>query len=89
MLDMNEENQYRIIIDTIIKEGRCFFYINTPKEQPDLSLTQIRGIIMGALALSIRGAKDEVSAMNDVINYLNDEFVNVDSFTDVEIKVKK
>lgn len=86
---MNEENQYRIIIDTIIKEGRCFFHINTPKVQSELSLTQIRGILMGALALTIRGAKDEASAMNNVINYLNNEFVNVDSFTDVEIKVKK
>mgnify|MGYP003338045368 CR=1 FL=1 len=81
--------EYQVVIDVTFKEGRFFLNIKLPKEQPELNLGQVRGILMSALALTIRGSEDEADAMKNVINYLNDEFVNVDSFNDVEILVKK
>ena len=85
---MNNEITYRIIIDTTIDEEKCLYNLLLPKDQPELSVKQITAILSGTLAMSIRGSEDEAQIMRDVINYLNHEFVNPDSFRDVEMKIK-
>lgn len=85
---MNNEITYRIIIDTTIDEEKCLYNLLLPKNQPELSVKQITAILSGTLAMSIRGSEDEAQTMRDVINYLNHEFVNPDSFRDVEMKIK-
>ena len=85
---MNNEITYRIIIDTTIDEEKCLYNLLLPKDQPELSVKQITAILSGTLAMSIRGSEDEAQTMRDVINYLNHEFVNPDSFRDVEMKIK-
>ena len=85
---MNNEITYRIIIDTTIDEEKCLYNLLLPKNQPELSVKQVTAILSGTLAMSIRGSEDEAQTMRDVINYLNHEFVNPDSFKDVEMKIK-
>ena len=85
---MNNEITYRIIIDTTIDGEKCLYNLLLPKNQPELSVKQITAILSGTLAMSIRGSEDEAQTMRDVINYLNHEFVNPDSFRDVEMKIK-
>ena len=86
---MNNEITYRVRIDTTIKDGRCIYNLSTPTDQPQITLNQITSILSGALSLSIRGSENEAQTMRDVINYLNEEFVSIDSFKDLEVKVKK
>jgi hypothetical protein len=85
---MNNEITYRIIIDTTINDEKCLYNLLLPKDQPELSIKQVTAILSGTLAMSIRGSEDEAQTMRDVINYLNHEFVNTDSFRDVEMKIK-
>jgi len=85
---MDNKITYRIIIDTTIDEEKCLYNLLLPKNQPELSVKQITAILSGTLAMSIRGSEDEAQTMRDVINYLNHEFVNPDSFRDVEMKIK-
>ena len=85
---MDNKITYRIIIDTTIDEEKCLYNLLLPKNQPELSVKQVTAILSGTLAMSIRGSEDEAQTMRDVINYLNHEFVNPDSFKDVEMKIK-
>jgi hypothetical protein len=47
----------------------------------------IRSVLVGGVALSIRvedGPKNQAKALRDVINYLESEFINPDSFSDAK-----
>ena len=79
--------KYKIIVEVEENDGRYFFDIQQPKDQKgSLDIQGIRAVLAGALALTIRGSENEPKAMRDVIDYLNSEFVNTDSFTDVFIE---
>ncbi len=79
--------KYKIIVEVEEKDGRYFFDIQQPEsQQGSLDIQGIRAILSGALALTIRGSENEPKAMREVIDYLNSEFVNPDSFTDVFIE---
>lgn len=78
-----------IQIDVEIKDNRFHYNILAPK---DLSLKDIRSIVTGGVALSIRGEKTPQGqgvALREIINYLEQEFINVDSFTDTRIFTKE
>lgn len=78
--------KYKIIVEVEENDGRYFFDIQQPKDQKgSLDIQGIRAVLAGALALTIRGSENEPKAMREVIDYLNSEFVNTDSFTDVFI----
>ena len=83
---MNNKITYRVIIDATIKDGRCIYNLSTPTDQPQITLNQITSILSGALSLSIRGSENEAQTMRDVINYLNEEFVSIDSFKDIQVR---
>jgi hypothetical protein len=79
--------KYKIIVEVEENDGRYFFDIQQPKDQKgSLDIQGIRAVLAGALALTIRGSENEPKAMKEVIDYLNSEFVNTDSFTDVFIE---
>ena len=81
-----EANKFNVGINVTLKDGRFYFDILA---NDDLDTKMIRSILAGAVALSIRGEKTpklQAKALTEVMNYLESEFVNTDSFTDVHTK---
>jgi len=81
-----DTNKFNVGIVVTIKDGRYYFDISA---DDDLRTKEIRSILAGAVALSIRGEKTpklQGQALGEVINYLESEFIDTDSFTDVHIK---
>lgn len=65
-------------------DGRFYFYL-LADESADIEM--IRSILAGGLMLSILAEKTPESqskAMTDVIEYMNSEFVSVNSFSDID-----
>jgi hypothetical protein len=53
-----------------------------------LSLEVIRSILVGGVALSIRSEKTpelQAKVMRSVVNHLESEFINPDSFNDLDV----
>jgi hypothetical protein len=83
-------SKFKIIVEVEDVDNRYYFDIQQPESQRGhLSLEGIRAILAGALALTIRGDENESKAMTEVIDYLNSEFINPDSFSDVLIDEDK
>lgn len=82
------EENYRIVVDATQKDGRVYLNIQQPNDGSFTILTieNIRPILAGALAMAIRASKDEGKAMKETIEYLNEEFVNIDSFSDISLR---
>jgi hypothetical protein len=82
------ETKYRIIVDATQKDGRVHLNIQQPSEgfSGILTIEQIRPILAGALAMSIRASNNEAAAMKETMDYLNHEFVDTDSFSDLELR---
>jgi len=81
-----DKNKFNVRINVTLKDGRFYFDILA---NDDLDTKTIRPILAGAVALSIRGEKTpklQAKALNDVITYLESEFINPDSFTDIRTK---
>ena len=76
--------KYRIIVDADIdfETDRTSFEILQPSEQKTLNPEQMSAFLSGALALSIRSSENEAEVMRTVMNYLESEFINPDSFAD-------
>ena len=84
-----------IMIGTEFKKGRLHYTLkldSEPETQP--SYIELLQMLSGSLALLIRSAKEdevgitESDAMRTVINYLNNEFINSDSFNDLKRHIK-
>lgn len=70
----------------VMDDGRFLFNILANES---LNNEAIRSILAGGLALSIRGEetpKEQAEAFRDVVSYLEEEFISVDSFSDVKTK---
>lgn len=83
------EKNYRVVVDATLKDdGRMYLDLKQPSEGVTsiLSIEEIRPILAGALAMSIRASKNEAQAMRDVMQYLEEEFVNSDSFSDLKLR---
>ena len=80
---------YQVIVDATLKEdGRMYLNLKQPSEGVSsiLTIEEIRPILAGGLAMSIRASKDESKAMREVMQYLEEEFVNSDSFSDLKLR---
>jgi hypothetical protein len=80
-----EEIKMTVSVEVTVKDERFYFNILTNE---GISLPMIRSILAGGLALSIRGEKTpetQAKAIKEVINYLESEFINPDSFHDNNI----
>jgi hypothetical protein len=81
-----EENKIKVSVEVTIEDDDNFiFNILAPKSlDPDM----IRSVLVGGVALSIRAEetpKDQAKALRDVIDYLESEFIDPDSFSDALI----
>lgn len=82
------EENFRIIVDATQRDGRMYLDILQPTDGSFtiLSMENVRPLLAGALAMAIRASKDEGEAMKEIMDYLNDEFVNTDSFSDLSLR---
>jgi hypothetical protein len=78
------EEKLRVEVEVTITDGLSKIQVNQESEQ-DLSPDMIAMVLAGGLALAIRLSEDEVQTMKDVIEYLNNEFIDPDAFFDARI----
>jgi hypothetical protein len=80
-----EEIKLKVSVEvTITKDNLYQYQILAPES---LEIDEIRAILAGGVALSIRSEdtpKEQAVALKSVINYLESEFINPDSFSDAE-----
>jgi hypothetical protein len=70
-------------------DGRMYLDLSTNKET--IEYTETLSVISGALSMVIRiaaenGHETEGEVMRSVVNYLESEFINPDSFSDIDVK---
>jgi hypothetical protein len=77
------EGKMFVGVSVEVKDGRYFFDIMADK---GLYMEDVRSILVGAVALSIRSEKTpdlQAKVMKDVISHLESEFIDPDSFNDL------
>jgi hypothetical protein len=70
------------------RDGKYHFQLDTTK---GMLLQEIRAVLVGAINLTIRGEETpekQAIALKSVISYMEEEFINVESFNDVYVKNK-
>ena len=72
-----------------IIDGRLYLDLGTNKET--IEYTETLTVISGALSMVIRlaaesGYETEGEVMRSVVRYLESEFINPDSFSDIDVK---
>jgi hypothetical protein len=77
------EGKMFVGVSVEVKDGRFFFDIMADK---GLYMEDIRSILVGGVALSIRSEKTpelQAKVLKDVISHLESEFIDPDSFNDL------
>ena len=80
---MVEETKYQVGVEVTIKDGKYYFNILA---QDNLDVDAIRSILAGGLSLTILSEKTpekQGQALRGVVDYLESELVDIDSFTDI------
>jgi hypothetical protein len=90
---MSSNRSFRVVIDTEISDGRANINISFPKKQELLSIQETSHILAGAISLLIKSSSKgdkikDYELIKEVINHLNSEFVNIDSFSDLYVNPK-
>lgn len=78
-----EEQKLKVCVELEIKDGNFLFDILAHKS---LSIEEIRSILVGGVCLTIHGEKtpkDQARVLRDVIKFMEEDFVDVNSFNDV------
>lgn len=79
------EQTYKIEVEvTVTEDGNSKILVHQDSEQ-DLPADMIAMVLAGGLALAIRLSDNEAETMKDVIEYLNGEFIDPNSFIDAKI----
>lgn len=84
-----EENKLKVIVEVEIKDGNYIFDISA---NSSLSIEEIRSILVGGVCLTIHGEKtpkEQAKVLKDVINHMEQDFIDIDSFRDVYVKPSK
>jgi hypothetical protein len=80
-----EENKLKVTVEVIIEDDNNYlFNILAP---PSLDNDMIRSVLVGGVSLYIRveeTPKEQAKALRDVIDYLESEFIDPDSFSDAK-----
>jgi hypothetical protein len=82
-----DQIKMKVCVEVTVLEDSRFMFNILANESLDDQL--IRSILSGGLALSIRGEetpKEQAGVLRDVIEYLESEFINVDSFSDIKTR---
>ena len=79
-----------ILIEYEIRDDRMYFDLKT-KNGEHIPHHELLSVITGALGMAIRmagekGHRKEGEIFREVMNHLTNEFVNPDSFKDLEVK---
>jgi len=80
------DDKFFVGVSVEVKDGRFFFDIMADK---GLYMEDIRSILVGAVAMSIRSEKTpelQAKVMKEVISHLESEFINPVSFDDLYVK---
>jgi hypothetical protein len=89
---MDKFKDAQIVVNLKFEDNRAIYNLGFPSSKQKLTLQETTHILTGAVAMLIRGVtkeKDGISEselMGEVIEHLNSEFVNTDSFSDAEVK---
>jgi hypothetical protein len=81
-----EEEKLSISVDVTLRDGKFFYNIMAKK---GMNMDEIISVLCGGLALSIRSRETpelQGQTLRDVIRHLESELINVDSFSDIELK---
>lgn len=81
-----EQTKLKVSVEVTVNDGKFYYDISA---QEGMDIDDIRAVLCGGVALSIRGEetpKLQAEALRDVVSYLESEFINVESFSDVNIK---
>ena len=78
------EEKYKIEVEVTITDGLSKIQVNQNSEQ-DLSPDILAMVLASGVALAIRLSDNEAETMKDVIDYLNGEFMDPNSFLDARI----
>lgn len=84
-----EENKLKVIVEVDIKDCNYIFDISANNS---LSIEEIRSILVGGVCLTIHGEKtpkEQAKVLKDVISYMEQDFIDIDSFSDVYVKPPK
>lgn len=90
---MITKQNYRVIVDVEVDNGRSNISVGYPKNQELLSAKDTSHILASAISLLVKSSskgdtfKDH-EIIKEVIEHLNSEFVNIDSFSDVYVNPK-
>ena len=89
------EDTVELFIKTTFKNGRVYTDIKHPENQRVLSTRNMTHILTTAISLLIRSCTkydtkiSESDLIKEVIDHLNSEFISVDSYSDVKLKLNK
>ena len=75
----------KVCVEVSVVDGKFLFDISAHKS---LSIEDIRSILVGGVCLTIHGEetpKEQAQALKEVIEYMEEDFINIDSFNDVSI----
>ena len=78
-----EETNMKVCVEVSVVDGKFLFDISAHKS---LSIEDIRSILAGGVCLTIHGEKTpkkQAQALKEVIEYMEQDFINTDSFNDV------
>lgn len=78
------EEKYKIELEVTVLDGNAKIQVNQNSEQ-DLSPDILAMVLASGVALAIRLSDNEAETMKDVIDYLNGEFIDPNSFVDARI----
>lgn len=80
-----EDVKMKVCVEVSMVDEKYLFDISAHKS---LSIQDIRSILVGGVCLTIHGEdnpKDQAVAIKDVIDYIEQDFIDIDSFKDVRI----
>lgn len=83
--------EYTVCITVADREdGRTNVNLSTPPEQPKLTISEMAKILSGGISLCVglcekEGLVKDYELMQEIIDYLNNEFISLDSFKDGKI----
>ena len=89
---MDKFKEAEIMVNLKLQDGRSVFTLGFPSNKQKLTLQETTHVLTGAVAMLIRSvdsSKDKISGhelMKEVVEHLESEFINPNSFEDTEVK---
>jgi len=78
-----EEIKLKVTVEVSIKDDNFLFNIIAPE---NLMVDEIRSILVGGVCLTIHSEetpKEQAIALKEVIDYMEQDFINLDSFKNI------